>query len=93
VGVPVPVPTGVLLCAYKLGFGLVQNLLENFKFPLFGLTGQSGVHQTLHYALSGAPAGRAQIPFCTALCGGSPDIYCVLSGVHQTCIVNCLVCP
>jgi hypothetical protein len=23
--VPIPVPTGVLLCAYKLGFGLVQN--------------------------------------------------------------------
>jgi hypothetical protein len=21
----IPVPTGVLLCAYKLGFGLVQN--------------------------------------------------------------------
>jgi hypothetical protein len=23
--VPIPVPTSVLLCAYKLGFGLVQN--------------------------------------------------------------------
>jgi hypothetical protein len=25
VRVPISVPTGVLLCAYKLGFGLVQN--------------------------------------------------------------------
>jgi hypothetical protein len=24
VRVPIPVPTGVILCAYKLGFGLVQ---------------------------------------------------------------------
>jgi hypothetical protein len=23
--VPIPVPTGVLLCDYKLGFGLVEN--------------------------------------------------------------------
>jgi hypothetical protein len=33
VRVPIPIPTGVLLCAYKLGFGLVQNFLENFKIP------------------------------------------------------------
>ena len=33
VRVPIPVPTGVLLCAYKLGFGLVQNFLQNFKIP------------------------------------------------------------
>jgi hypothetical protein len=33
VRVPIPVPTGVLLCAYKLGFGLVQKLLENLKVP------------------------------------------------------------
>jgi hypothetical protein len=31
VRVPIPVPTGVLLCAYKLEFGLVQNYQENFK--------------------------------------------------------------
>jgi hypothetical protein len=31
VRVPIPVPTSVLLCAYKLGFGLVQKYLENFK--------------------------------------------------------------
>jgi superfamily I DNA and RNA helicase len=33
VRVPILVPTGVLLCAYKLGFGLVQNVLEKFKIP------------------------------------------------------------
>jgi hypothetical protein len=33
VRVPIPIPTGVLLCAYKLGFGLVQNFLEKFKIP------------------------------------------------------------
>jgi hypothetical protein len=31
VRVPISVPTCVLLCAYKLGFGLVQNYIENFK--------------------------------------------------------------
>jgi hypothetical protein len=53
VRVPVPVPTGVLLCAYKLGLGLVQNFLENFKIPYVW------AHRTLHCAMSGAPAGRA----------------------------------
>jgi hypothetical protein len=53
VRVPIPVPTGILLCAYKLGFGLVQNFLENFKIP------SVWAHRTLHYAMSGAPAGRA----------------------------------
>jgi hypothetical protein len=38
VRVPIPVLTGVLLCAYKLGFGLVQNFLEKSKFPLSGIT-------------------------------------------------------
>jgi hypothetical protein len=34
VRVPIPVPTGVLLCAYKLGFGLAQKFLEKIsKFP------------------------------------------------------------
>jgi hypothetical protein len=32
--VPIPIPTGVLLCAYKLGFGLVQNKIEKFQNPL-----------------------------------------------------------
>jgi hypothetical protein len=59
--VPISVPTGVLLCAYKLGFGLVQNFLENFKIPLSRLTGQSDVHRTLHCAMSGAPAGHTHI--------------------------------
>jgi hypothetical protein len=63
------------------------------KIPLFGLTGQSGVHRTLHCAMSGAPAARAQIPFCAALSGGSPDSYCALSDVHRTCTVDRPECP
>jgi hypothetical protein len=33
VRVPISFPTGVLLCAYKLWFGLVQNYIEKFKIP------------------------------------------------------------
>jgi hypothetical protein len=33
VRVPIHVPTGVLLYAYKLGIVLVQNFLEKFKIP------------------------------------------------------------
>jgi hypothetical protein len=51
--VPIPVPTSVILCVNKLGFGLVSKIQI---FPLSGLTGQSGVHQTLHCAMSGASA-------------------------------------
>jgi hypothetical protein len=36
---------------------------------------------------------RAIIPFSCALSGGSPDSYCALSGVHQTCTVDCPVRP
>jgi hypothetical protein len=34
VRVPIPIPRGVLLCAYKLGFGLAQKLLEKFQNSL-----------------------------------------------------------
>jgi hypothetical protein len=70
--VPIPVPTSVILCDYKLGFGLVGNYIEKFKkfqiFPLSGLTRQSGVHRTLHCALSGAPAARAPVPLSPVRC-------------------------
>jgi hypothetical protein len=82
VRVPIPVPTSILLCAYKLGFGLVQNFLKKSKFPLSGLTG-----------LSGAPVGHTYIYYCAALSSGSPDSHCALSGVHQTDTVDCPVCP
>jgi hypothetical protein len=60
--------------------------------PLFGLTGQSGVHRTLHCALSGAPAGpHVILPLCGPVwCVSDSD--CALSGVHRTTIVHCLVC-
>jgi hypothetical protein len=49
--------------------------------PKSGLTRQSGVHRTLHYAMSGAPAQRAWLRHCAALSGGAPDGDCALSGV------------
>jgi hypothetical protein len=61
------------------------------KNPLFGPTGQSGVHRTLHCALSGAPDGACRSPFslcvvqwftgqllCAVRC--APDRHCRLSG-------------
>jgi hypothetical protein len=38
-----PVPIGVLMCAYKLGFGMVRNLIFFQNFSLSELTGQFGV--------------------------------------------------
>jgi hypothetical protein len=93
VRVPIPITIGVLLCAYKLGFCLVQNFLEKSKFPLSGLTGQSGVHRILHYVMSGALARHAQICYCATLSGGSPDSYYAMSSVHWTVTVDCSVCP
>jgi hypothetical protein len=78
VRVPIPISTGVLLCAYKLGFGLVDNFLEKSKIP------SVWAHRALHYALSGPPAGRAWICHCAALFGGSPNSDCALSDVHRT---------
>jgi hypothetical protein len=91
VRVPIPVPTGVLLCAYKLGFGLVQNYLEDFKIP------SVWAHWTVpcapDSAMSGAPAMSVQIQLCASLSGGSPDSYCALSCVHRSRTVDCPVCP
>jgi hypothetical protein len=72
------IPIGVLLCAYKLGFGLVQNFLENFK------TSSVWAHRTLHCAMSGAPAAHAQIPFCAALFGGhrTTTVRCLVCTGH-----------
>jgi hypothetical protein len=55
VRVSIPVPIGVLLCAYKLGFVLALPRKIS-KYPKLGLTEQSGVHRTLHCAMSGALA-------------------------------------
>jgi hypothetical protein len=95
VRLPILIPTGVLLCAYKLGFGLVQNLLENFKIP------SVWAHQTVRCAPDTA--------LCNVRCTGSactdlllccpvrwftgqllcavrcaPDMHCRLSGVPIT---------
>jgi hypothetical protein len=95
--VPIPVPTSVILCVFKLGFGLVGNWIEKFKNPKFSLcvgSPDSPVctgHCTVQCPVHRQP--RAKIPFSCALSGGSPDSYCALSGVHRTGTVDCPVCP
>jgi hypothetical protein len=88
-------PIGVLLCAYKLGFGLVKKLdrkFEKFQKPLCLGSPDSMVcteHCTAHCPVHRPRARR--FPFCCALSGGSLDNYCAIFGVHWTCTVDCLV--
>ena len=95
--VPIPVPTSVILCDYKLGFGLVGSSIEKFKIfqtPLCLGSPDSPVctgHCTVQCPVHRQP--RAQTPFFCALSGGSPDSYCALSGVHRTGTVDCPVRP
>jgi hypothetical protein len=94
VRVPIPVPTGVLLCAYKLGFGLVQNFLKKIKIPSVWAhrTFRCG---TVHYTVqcSVHQQGRAWIYHYAAMSSGAPNSDCALSVVHQTGTVHCPVCP
>jgi hypothetical protein len=95
--VPIPVPTSVILCDHKLGFGLVGSYIEKFKIfqtPLCLGSPDSPVctgHCTVQCLVHRQP--RAINPFSCALSGGSPDSYCALSGVHRTCTVDCPVRP
>jgi hypothetical protein len=57
VRVLISIPTGVLLCAYKLGFGFVQNFLEKFKIS--SVWAHWTVRCAPDTALSGAVVGRA----------------------------------
>jgi hypothetical protein len=83
--VPIPVPTGVLLCAYKVGFGLVQNKIEISKFSK---TPSVWAHRTVRCASDTAlctvrcTGWRAQIPFSALRC----------PVVHRTATVRCPVC-
>jgi hypothetical protein len=95
--VPIPVPTSVILCDYKLGFGLVGNKIEKFKIfqSSFCLGSPDSPvctgHCTVHCLVHRQP--RASNLFPCALSGGSPDNYCALSGVHRTGTVDCSVRP
>jgi hypothetical protein len=99
VRVPIPVPTGVLLCAYILGFGVVQNFLEKFKIPF------AWAHRTVRCAPNTALCNvrctgwaRADLLLCCHVwwftrqqlyvvrC--APDIQCRLSGVPITGFKN-----
>jgi hypothetical protein len=83
--VPIPVPTGVLLCAYKLGFGLVKKLVrkfENFQKPLCRGSPDSPVctgHYTVHCPVH--RLARADLLF---------SVRCPM--VHRTASVRCPVC-
>jgi hypothetical protein len=82
--VPIPIPTSVILCDYKLGFGLFGNYIEKFKIlqsSLYLGSPDSPVctgHCTVQCPVHRLP--RAGTPFSCALSGGSPDSYCALSG-------------
>jgi hypothetical protein len=73
--VPIPVPTSVILCDYKLGFGLVKSYIEKFKIFQTPLclgspdssvcTGHCTVQCPVHRQL------RAKIHFpCAPVCTG-----------------------
>jgi hypothetical protein len=104
VRVPIPVPTSVLLCAYRLGFGLVQNFLENFKIP------SVWAHRTVRCAPDTALCnvwctGWAHTDLllccpirwftgqllCAVRC--APDKNCRLSGVHMIGFLKNLSLP
>jgi hypothetical protein len=82
VRVPIHVPTSVLLCAYKLGFSLVQNFLEKFKIP------SVWAHRTVRCALD--------TTLCNVRCTGWGTRGCAIVQscpvVHQTVAVHCPVC-
>jgi hypothetical protein len=91
--VPIPVPTGVLLCDYKLGFGLVKSLgrkISKFQNPLCLGSPDSPVC-TGHCTVHRPRASRSSFP--CALSSGSPFSYYVLSDVHRTGTVDCPVRP
>jgi hypothetical protein len=81
VRVPIHVPTSVLLCAYKLGFGVVQIVLENFINPSIW------AHKTVRCASDTA--------LCNVRCTGwvrrsLSVLPCPV--VHRTATVRCPVC-
>jgi hypothetical protein len=83
VRVPIPIPIGVLLCAYKLGFGLAQTFLEKFQNALYlgsldslVCTGHCTVQCPVHWL------GLGWICY-----------FAALSSVHRTVTVHCPVCP
>jgi hypothetical protein len=82
------------VCLYVgiwFGWELDRKIQKIQIFPLSGLTGQAGVHRTLHCAMSGAPAAArynstllcvvrwftGQL-LCAIRC--APDRHCRLSG-------------
>jgi hypothetical protein len=77
--VPIPVPTGVLLCAYKLGFNLVKKL--DRKFETFQKTLCLGSPDTAVCTVW-CTGWHAKIPFSSVRC----------PVVHRTATMRCPVC-
>src|SRR5688572_23653856 len=83
--VPIPVPTSVILCDYKLGFGLVRSYIEKFKIfqtPLCLGSPDSPVctgHCTVQCPVHRQPRAKSNFP-----------VRCPV--VHRTATVRCPVC-
>jgi hypothetical protein len=83
--VPIHVPTGVLLCDYKLGFGLVKNEIENLKILKIPSVWP---HRTVRCAPDTA--------LCTVRCTGRARadplsaMHCPM--VNRTATVCCSMC-
>jgi hypothetical protein len=89
VRVSIFIPTGVLLCAYKLGFGLVRNPEEKIQtfLCLGSLDCPVCIRQcTVHCSVLRLSVGL-QLPLCR-LSGAHQTVYCCLSGVPITVVSN-----
>jgi hypothetical protein len=87
---PIPVPIGVLLCAYKLGFGLVQNFLEKFKIP------SVWAHRTVRCAPDTALCtvrctgwARVDLLLCCPVWWFTGQLLCTVRSKHALYTVRC----
>jgi hypothetical protein len=83
--VPIPVPTGVLLCDYKLVFGLVKIWIENLK--IFKIPSVSA-HRTVRCA----PDTALCTVRCTSRARADPLSVVRYPVVHRIATMRCPVC-
>jgi hypothetical protein len=77
--VPIPVPTSVILCDYKLGFGLVGSQIEKFKIFQSSLCLGSPDTALCNVRCTDSRALKIFFPVCCPV-------------VHRTATVRCPVC-
>jgi hypothetical protein len=87
VRVPIFVPIGVILCAYKLGFGLVRNPEKVFKFFLCLDT------LVAHRTVLCAPENALCTVRCSTLVSVLHRLYVGCSVSIGYCPIDCLVYP